>query len=126
MSKVGKAVSKTVKSFTKLFKAPSVVVNDNSKEVATAINNQAEEERKAKEAATLKEKQEKEFREKVEKDQKTLDAQKAIGTSETSTTDLATSGLNEVNSDFSDTLMEDEDEKEKMKDAFLSFQSNRR
>ena len=126
MSKVGKAIGKTVKTVGKLFSSPKVIVNDNSKEVAAAINNQAEEEKKAKAAAELKEKQEKEFREKVEKDQKSLDAQKAIGTSEASTTDLATSGLNEVNSDFSNTLMEDEDEKEKMKDVFLSFQSNRR
>ena len=124
MSKVGKAVSKTVKSFSKLFKAPSVVVNDNSKEVAAAINNQAEEEKKVKAAAELKEKQEKEFREKVEKDQKSLDAQKALGTSEASTTDLATSGLNEVNSDFSNTLMEDEEKKKK--DALLGFFSDRR
>ena len=124
MSKVGKAIGSTVKKVGKLFSSPKVIVNDNSKEVTAAINNQAEEERKAKEAATLKEKQEKEFREKVEKDQKTLDAQKAIGTSETSTTDLATSGLNEVNSDFSNTLMEDEEKRKK--DALLGFMSDRR
>ena len=124
MSKVGKAIGNTVKSISKIFKSPSVVVNDNSKEVANAINNQAEEEKKAKLAAELKEKQEKEFREKVEKDQKTLDAQKAVGTSEASTTDLATSGLNEVNSDFSNTLMEDEEKRKK--DALLGFMSDRR
>ena len=124
MSKVGKAIGSTVKKVSKLFSSPKVIVDDNSKEVAAAINNQAEEERKAKEAATLKEKQEKEFREKVEKDQKTLDAQKAIGTSETSTADLATSGLNEVNSDFSNTLMEDEEKRKK--DALLGFMSDRR
>lgn len=124
MSRVTKAVKNTVKSVTRLFKSPSVVVNDNSQEVANAINKQAEDEKKAKEAATLKEAQEKEFREKVEKDQKSLDAQKAIGTNEASTTDLATSGLNEVNSDFSNTLMEDDEKKRK--DALLGFMSNRR
>ena len=109
MSKITKAVKNTVKSVSRLFKSPSVVVNDNSQEVANAINKQAEDEKKAKEAAALKESQEKEFREKVEKDQKSLDAQKAIGTNEASTTDLASSGLNEVNSDFSNTLMEDDE-----------------
>ena len=108
MSKITKAVKNTVKSVSRLFK-PSVVVKDNSQEVANAINKQAEDEKKAKEAAALKESREKEFREKVEKDQKSLDAQKAIGTNEASTTDLASSGLNEVNSDFSDTLMEDDE-----------------
>ena len=124
MSKITKAVKKTVKSVSRLFKSPRVVVNDNSQEVANAINKQAEDEKKAKEAAALKESQEKEFREKVEKDQKSLDAQKAIGTNEASTTDLATSGLNEVNSDFSNTLMEDDEKKRK--DALLGFMSNRR
>ena len=124
MSKITKAVKNTVKSVGRLFKGPSVVVNDNSQEVANAINKQAEDEKKAKEAAALKESQEKEFREKVEKDQKSLDAQKAIGTNEASTTDLASSGLNEVNSDFSDTLMEDDEKKRK--DALLGFMSNRR
>ena len=124
MSKITKAVKNTVKSVSRLFKSPSVVVNDNSQEVANAINKQAEDEKKAKEAAALKEAQEKEFREKVEKDQKSLDAQKAIGTNEASTTDLATSGLNEVNSDFSSTLMEDDEKKRK--DALLGFMSNRR
>lgn len=124
MSKITKAVKNTVKSVSRLFKSPSVVVNDNSQEVANAINKQAEDEKKAKEAAALKESQEKEFREKVEKDQKSLDAQKAIGTNEASTTDLATSGLNEVNSDFSNTLMEDDEKKRK--DALLGFMSNRR
>ena len=124
MSKITKAVKNTVKSVSRLFKSPSVVVKDNSQEVANAINKQAEDEKKAKEAAALKESQEKEFREKVEKDQKSLDAQKAIGTNEASTTDLATSGLNEVNSDFSNTLMEDDEKKRK--DALLGFMSNRR
>ena len=124
MSKITKAVKNTVKSVSRLFKSPRVVVNDNSQEVANAINKQAEDEKKAKEAAALKEAQEKEFREKVEKDQKSLDAQKAIGTNEASTTDLATSGLNEVNSDFSSTLMEDDEKKRK--DALLGFMSNRR
>ena len=124
MSKITKAVKNTVKSVSRLFKSPSVVVNDNSREVANAINKQAEDEKKAKEAAALKESQEKEFREKVEKDQKSLDAQKAIGTNEASTTDLASSGLNEVNSDFSNTLMEDDEKKRK--DALLGFMSNRR
>lgn len=124
MSKITKAVKNTVKSVGRLFKSPKVVVNDNSQEVANAINKQAEDEKKAKEAAALKESQEKEFREKVEKDQKSLDAQKAIGTNEASTTDLATSGLNEVNSDFSNTLMEDDEKKRK--DALLGFMSNRR
>ncbi len=124
MSKITKAVKNTVKSVSRLFKSPSVVVNDNSQEVANAINKQAEDEKKAKEAAALKESQEKEFREKVEKDQKSLDAQKAIGTNEASTTDLASSGLNEVNSDFSNTLMEDDEKKRK--DALLGFMSNRR
>ena len=124
MSKITKAVKNTVKSVGRLFKSPSVVVNDNSQEVANAINKQAEDEKKAKEAAALKESREKEFREKVEKDQKSLDAQKAIGTNEASTTDLASSGLNEVNSDFSDTLMEDDEKKRK--DALLGFMSNRR
>ena len=123
MSKITKAVKKTVKSVSRLFK-PSVVVKDNSQEVANAINKQAEDEKKAREAAALKESQEKEFREKVEKDQKSLDAQKAIGTNEASTTDLASSGLNEVNSDFSNTLMEDDEKKRK--DALLGFMSNRR
>ena len=124
MSKITKAVKNTVKSVGRLFKSPKVVVNDNSQEVANAINKQAEDEKKAKEAAALKESQEKEFREKVEKDQKSLDAQKAIGTNEASTTDLASSGLNEVNSDFSNTLMEDDEKKRK--DALLGFMSNRR
>ena len=124
MSKVGKALSKTVKSVTGLFKSPSVVVNDNSQEVANAINKQAEDERKAKEDAARKEAQEKEFRDRVEKDQKALDGQKAVGTSESSSADLATSGLNEVNSDFSNTLMEDDERKKK--DALLGFMSNRR
>ena len=101
----------------RLFKSPSIVVNDNSQEVANAINKQAEDERKAKEAAELKEKQEKEYRAMVEKDQKELDNLKTAGTSEASETDLASSGLNDVNADFSKTLIEDEEEKKKKSDA---------
>ena len=120
MSKVGKALKKTVKGIGSLLKSPS----NNSKEVANAIKKQAEDERKAKEEIARKEAQEKEFRDRVEKDQKALDGQKAVGTSESSSADLATSGLNEVNSDFSNTLMEDDEKKRK--DALSSFMSNRR
>ena len=121
MSKVAKGVKKAVKgvgNFAKgLFKSPSVVVNDNSQQVADAINKQAEDERKAKEEADLKTQREKEYREKVEKDQKELDNLKTAGTSEASETDLASSGLNDVNADFSKTLIEDEEEKKKKSDA---------
>ena len=113
--KVGKAVGG---AFGGLFKSPSVVVNDNSQQVADAINQQAADEKAAKEAAELKEKQEKEYREQVEKDQSELDNLKTAGTSETSESDLASSGLNDVNADFSKTLIEDEEEKKRKSDAF--------
>lgn len=112
--KVGKAVGG---AFRGLFKSPSIVVNDNSQQVADAINQQAADEKAAKEAAELKEKQEKEYREMVEKDQKELDNLKTAGTSEASETDLASSGLNDVNADFSKTLIDDEEEKKKRSDA---------
>lgn len=119
------AVKKSVRKVTKtvggalkgLFKSPSVVVKDNSQQVADAINQQAADEKAAKAAAELKEKQEKEYREMVEKDQKELDNLKTAGTSEASETDLASSGLNDVNADFSKTLIEDEEEKKKKSDA---------
>ena len=101
----------------RIFKSPSVVVNDNSRQVADAINRQAADEKAAKEAAELKEKQEKEYREQVEKDQSELDNLKNAGTSETSESDLASSGLNDVNADFSETLVLDEEEKKKRSDA---------
>ncbi len=123
MSKVAKGVKKAVKgvgNFAKgLFKSPSVVVNDNSQQVADAINKQAEDERKAKEEADLKTQREKEYREKVEKDQKELDNMKALGTSENKSSDLASSGLNDVNVDFSKTLMEQE-KKKKNNDFWLN------
>lgn len=123
MSKVAKGVKKAVKgvgNFAKgLFKSPSIVVNDNSQQVADAINKQAEDERKAKEEADLKTQREKEYREKVEKDQKELDNMKALGTSENKSSDLASSGLNDVNVDFSKTLMEQE-KKKKNNDFWLN------
>ncbi len=123
MSKVAKGVKKAVKgvgNFAKgLFKSPSVVVNDNSQQVADAINKQAEDERKAKEEADLKTQREKEYRERVEKDQKELDNMKALGTSEDKSSDLASSGLNDVNVDFSKTLMEQE-KKKKNNDFWLN------
>lgn len=123
MSKVTKGLKKAVKgvgNFAKgLFKAPSIVVNDNSQQVADAINKQAEDERKAKEEADLKTQREKEYREKVEKDQKELDNMKALGTSENKSSDLASSGLNDVNVDFSKTLMEQE-KKKKNNDFWLN------
>ena len=126
---MGKAIKRATRAvggvFKGLFKSPSVVVNDNSQEVAKAINAQAEAERKAKAEAELKEAREKEFKEKVEADQKALENGKATGTTETKESDLATSGLNEVNVDFSKTLRDDEEEKKK-KDAFLSFMSSSR
>ena len=129
MSKVAKGVKKAVKgvgNFAKgLFKSPSVVVNDNSQQVADAINKQAEDERKAKEEADLKTQREKEYREKVEKDQKELDNMKALGTSENKSSDLASSGLNDVNVDFSKTLMEQE-EKKKNNDFWLNALMGRR
>ncbi len=118
VKKAAKKVTKTVGGALKgLFKSPSVVVNDNSKQVADAINQQAADEKAAKEAAELKEKQEKEYREQVEKDQSELDNLKNAGTSETSESDLASSGLNDVNADFSETLVLDEEEKKKRSDA---------
>ena len=129
MSKVAKGLKKAVKgvgNFAKgLFKSPSVVVNDNSQQVADAINKQAEDERKAKEEADLKTQKEKEYREKVEKDQKELDNMKALGTSENESSDLASSGLNDVNVDFSKTLMEQE-EKKKNNDFWLNALMGRR
>lgn len=123
MSKVTKGVKRAVRgvgNFAKgLFKSPSVVVNDNSQQVADAINKQAEDERKAKEEADLKTQREKEYREKVEKDQKELDNMKALGTSENTSSDLANSGLNDVNVDFSKTLMEQE-KKKKNNDFWLN------
>ena len=117
-----KRVTRTVGGVLKgFFKSPK----DNSQQVADAINKQAEDERKAKEAAELKEAREKEFKEKVEADQKALENGKATGTTETKESDLASSGLNEVNVDFSKTLRDDEEEKKK-KDAFLSFMSSSR
>ena len=117
MSAVKKAARKARKAvfgaFGRLFKTP----NDNSQQVADAINKQAADERAAKEAAELKEKQEKEYREQVEKDQSELDNLKNAGTSETSESDLASSGLNDVNADFSETLILDEEEKKKRSDA---------
>ena len=125
MSAVKRVARKVTNTLGRLFRSPSVVVNDNSQEVANAINKQAEDERKAKDAAELKETREKEFKEKVEADQKALENGKATGTTETKETDLATSGLNEVNVDFSKTLRDEEEEKKK-KDAFLSFMSSSR
>ena len=117
MSAAKKAVRKVGDVFKGFFKSPSVVVNDNSQQVADAINKQAADEAAAKAAAELKEKQEKEYREQVEKDQSELDNLKTAGTSEASETDLASSGLNDVNADFSKTLIEDEEEKKKKSDA---------
>jgi len=113
VKKIGRAVGGALRG---LFKVPSVVVNDNSQQVADAINKQAADEKAAKEAE-LKEKQEKQYREQVEKDQKELDNLKTAGTSETTESDLASSGLNDVNADFSKTLIEDEEEKKKKSDA---------
>ena len=112
MSAVKKVAKKVTNTIGRLFK-----VNDNSQEVANAINKQAEDERKAKEAAELKEKQEKEYRAMVEKDQSELDNLKAAGTSETTESDLASSGLNDVNADFSKTLIDDDEEKKRRSDA---------
>lgn len=121
MSKVAKGVKKAVKgvgNFAKgLFKSPSIVVNDNSQQVADAINKQVADEKKAKEDAELKERQEKEYRDKVAKDQEELENLKTAGTSELTESDLTSSGLNDVNADFSKTLIEDEEEKKKRSDA---------
>ena len=123
MSKVAKGVKRAVRgvgSLAKgLFKSPSVVINDNSRQVADAINKQAEDERKAKEEADLKTQRAKEYREKVEKDQKELDNMKAVGTSENKSSDLASSGLNDVNVDFSKTLL-GEEKKKKSNDFWLN------
>ena len=122
MSAVGKGIKKIGKTvggaIRGLFKAPKVVVEDNSKQVADAINQQAADEKKAKEDAELKERQEKEYRDKVAKDQEELENLKTAGTSETSESDLASSGLNEVNTDFSKTILESEEEKKRRSDAF--------
>ena len=123
IKKIGKTVGGAIGG---LFGAPKVVVEDNSQQVADAINQQAADEKAAKEAAELKEKQEKEYREQVEKDQKELDNLKTAGTSETSESDLASSGLNDVNADFSKTLIEDEEEKKRKSDALMNaFRSGR-
>ena len=121
--KIGKAVGGAVKG---LFRAPKFVVEDNSQQVADAINQQAADEKAAKEAAELKERQEKEYREQVEKDQKELDNLKTTGTAETSESDLASSGLNDVNADFSRTLREDDEEKKRRSDALLNALTPRR
>ena len=103
MSAIGKGIKKIGKTvggaIGGLFGAPKVVVEDNSQQVADAINQQAADEKKAKEDAELKEQQEKEYREKVAKDQEELENLKTTGTSETSESDLSSSGLNEVNTD---------------------------
>ena len=118
VSKGFKKLTKTVGGAVKgLFRAPKVV--DNSQQVADAINNQAEAEAKAKEEADLKTQREKEYREKVEKDQKELDNMKAVGASENKSSDLASSGLNDVNVDFSKTLLEEE-RKKKSNDFWLN------
>ena len=120
VSKGFKKLTKTVGGAVKgLFSAPKVVVEDNSQQVADAINNQAEAEAKAKEEADLKTQREKEYREKVEKDQKELDNMKAVGASENKSSDLASSGLNDVNVDFSKTLLEEE-RKKKSNDFWLN------
>ena len=122
MSAVGKGIKKIGKkvggAIGGLFKAPKVVVEDNSQQVADAINQQAADEKKAKEDAELKERQEKEYREKVAKDQEELENLKTTGTSETSESDLSSSGLNEVNTDFSETILETDEEKKRRSDAF--------
>ena len=121
--KIGKTVGGAVKG---LFSSPKVVVEDNSQQVADAINQQTADEKAAKEAAELKERQEKEYREQVEKDQKELDNLKTTGTAETSESDLASSGLNDVNADFSRTLIEDDEEKKRRSDALLNALTPRR
>ena len=113
--KIGKTVGGALSG---IFGAPKVVVEDNSQQVADAINQQAADEKKAKEDAELKEQQEKEYREKVAKDQEELENLKTTGTSETSESDLSSSGLNEVNTDFSETILEADEEKKRRSDAF--------
>ena len=115
IKKIGKTVGGAVKG---LFRAPKVVVNDNSQQVADAINRQAADEKKAKEDAELKEQQEKEYRDKVAKDPEELENLKTAGTSDTSESDLSSSGLNEVNTDFSETILEADEEKKRRSDAF--------
>ena len=123
IKKIGKTVGGAVKG---LFRGPKIVVNDNSRQVADAINQQAADEKAAKEAAELKERQEKEYRDKVAKDQEELENLKAAGTSENTESDLASSGLNDVNADFSKTLIEDEEEKKRRSDALMNaFRSGR-
>jgi cell shape-determining protein MreC len=123
IKKIGKTVGGAISG---IFKAPKVVVEDNSQQVADAINQKAEDEKAAKAEAELKEQQEKEYREMVEKDQKELDNLKAAGTSDTTESDLASSGLNDVNADFSKTLREDEEEKKRRSDALLNALTPRR
>ena len=121
--KIGKAVGGALSG---IFGAPKVVVEDNSQQVADAINQQAADEKKAKEDAELKEQQEKEYRDKVAKDQEELENLKTTGTSETTESDLASSGLNDVNADFSKTLIDDDEEKKKRSDALLNALTPRR
>lgn len=113
--KIGKKVGGALSG---IFRAPKIVIKDNSQQVADAINQQAADEKKAKEDAELKEQQEKEYREKVAKDQEELENLKTTGTSETSESDLSSSGLNEVNTDFSETILEADEEKKRRSDAF--------
>ena len=120
--KIGKTVGGALSG---IFGAPKVVVEDNSQQVADAINQQAADEKKAKEDAELKEQQEKEYRDKVAKDQEELENLKTAGTSDTTESDLTSSGLNEVNSDFSKTILEDEEEKKKRSDAFRNALTGR-
>ena len=120
--KIGKTVGGAIGG---LFRAPKVVVEDNSQQVADAINQQAADEKKAKEDAELKEQQEKGYRDKVAKDQEELENLKTAGTSDTTESDLTSSGLNEVNSDFSKTILEDEEEKKKRSDAFRNALTGR-
>ena len=130
MSAVSRGFKKIVKTvggaIGGLFGAPKVVVEDNSQQVADAINQQAADEKKAKEDAELKEQQEKEYRDKVAKDQEELENLKTAGTSDTTESDLASSGLNDVNADFSRTLREDDEEKKRRSDALLNALTPRR
>ena len=130
MSAIGKGIKKIGKTvggaIGGLFGAPKVVVEDNSQQVADAINQQTADEKAAKEAAERKEQQAKEYREQIEKDQKELDNLKTAGTSELTESDLASSGLNDVNVDFSKTLREEEEEKKRRSDALMNaFRSGR-
>lgn len=123
IKKVGKTVGGAVKG---LFRAPKIVVEDNSQQVADAINKQAEDERNAKAEMEEKERLEKDYRSRVEKDQRELDGMKAIGTPEVTESDLASSGLNEVNADFSKTLIESEEEKKRRGSYFRNALMPRR